>query len=157
MKASLHNYRQSPRKVRLLADLVRGKSATAALRILGIAPKRAALTMAKLINSAVSNARNTGQENPEDLRIEMVQVNKGVTLKRMMPRARGSSSKINKRSSNVTLTLGVMPLKKGRASKGAARHDSAESKSTVTKTAVTSKTPTKKCTSLHAFSRSVKN
>ncbi len=113
MKASLNNYRQSPRKVRLLADLVRGKTAADALKALSITPKRASITMIKLINSAVSNARVSGHPAPETLKIQMVQVNTGVTMKRSLPRARGSASKLNKRSSHVTLVLGEPTAKKG--------------------------------------------
>ncbi|MEI8062097.1 MAG: 50S ribosomal protein L22 [bacterium] len=117
MKASLNNYRQSPRKVRLLADLVRGKTASDALRALSITPKRASITMVKLINSAVSNARVSGHPAPESLKIQMVQVNTGVTMKRSLPRARGSASKLNKRSSHVTLVLGEAPVKKTKTAK----------------------------------------
>ena len=112
MKASLNNYRQSPRKVRLLADLVRGKTAGDALKALSITPKRASISMIKLINSAVSNAKNSGHAAPESLKISMVQVNTGVTMKRSLPRARGSASKLNKRSSHVTLELSEAPAKK---------------------------------------------
>ena len=112
MKASLSNYRQSPRKVRLLADLVRGKSASEALKTLAVTSKRASMTMIKLINSAVANAKNAGNLGADSLVITEVQVNKGVTLKRMMPRARGSGSRINKRSSHVILVLGEAPIKK---------------------------------------------
>lgn len=114
MKAYLHNYRQSPRKVRLLADLVRGKTAGDALKALAITQKRASLTMIKLINSAVSNAKNSGHTSPEGLKISMVQVNAGVTMKRSLPRARGSASKLNKRSSHVTLELTEAPVKKNK-------------------------------------------
>lgn len=117
MKAYLHNYRQSPRKVRLLADLVRGKTAGDALKALAITPKRASLTMIKLINSAVSNAKNSGHTAPEGLKISMVQVNAGVTMKRSLPRARGSASRLNKRSSHVTLVLSEAPAKKVKAKK----------------------------------------
>lgn len=117
MKASLNNYRQSPRKVRLLADLVRGKTAGDALKALAITPKRASITMVKLINSAVANARVGGHTSPESLKISMVQVNTGVTMKRSLPRARGSASKLNKRSSHVTLVLSEAPVKKVKKTK----------------------------------------
>lgn len=117
MKAYLHNYRQSPRKVRLLADLVRGKTAGDALKALAITPKRASITMTKLINSAVSNAKGAGHASPESLKISMIQVNAGVTMKRSLPRARGSASKLNKRSSHITLVLSEAPAKKVKAKK----------------------------------------
>lgn len=106
MKAILRNYRQSPRKVALAAALVRGKTAGVALIQLKFATKRASAPLIKLIESALSNARNQGVANPEGLTIQEFRVDKGVTLKRMMPRARGSGARILKRSSHVILTLG---------------------------------------------------
>ena len=106
MKAILRNYRQSPRKVALAAALVRGKTAGVALHQLRFATKRASAPLIKLIESAISNAKNQGVVNPEGLTIQEFRVDKGVTLKRMMPRARGSAARILKRSSHVILTLG---------------------------------------------------
>jgi large subunit ribosomal protein L22 len=105
MKAILKNYRQSPRKVRLIADLVRGKKATEALTILQFVDKRAAGPFAKLIKSAVANAKQHGAKE-ESLFIKAVAVNKASTLKRFMPRARGSASRINKRNSHLSVELG---------------------------------------------------
>lgn len=106
MKAFLKNYRQSPRKVRLVAELIKGKRVADAIYILNTMPKRATGPVSKLLLSAVSNAK---QQSPtlkeEDLFIENVTVNKGIVLKRSMPRARGSASRINKRTSHVMLTL----------------------------------------------------
>ncbi len=118
MKASLSNYRQSPRKVALAAALVRGKTASVALTQLKFATKRASSPVIKLLESALSNARDSGVANPESLIIKEIRVDKGVTLKRMMPRARGSASRINKRSSHIMIVLGEAPAKKGK--KGAA-------------------------------------
>ncbi len=111
MKAILKNYRQSPRKVALAAALVRGKTAGVAITQLKFATKRASLPLIKLIESAVANAKNTGVANPEGLVITEFRVDQGVTLKRMMPRARGSSARILKRSSHVILTLGEAKAK----------------------------------------------
>jgi large subunit ribosomal protein L22 len=106
MKAFLKNYRQSPRKVRLVAELIKGKRVADAIYILNTMPKRATGPVSKLLLSAVSNAK---QQSPtlkeEDLFIQNVTVNKGIVLKRSMPRARGSASRINKRTSHVMLTL----------------------------------------------------
>lgn len=104
MKAILKNYRQSPRKVRLLADLVRGKKVTTALHQLAFADKRAAGPFAKVIRSAVANAEKSGRA-VDTLKISKVAVDKGVTIKRFMPRARGSASPINRRSSHITVEL----------------------------------------------------
>lgn len=105
MKAYLKNYRQSPRKVRLLADLVRGKDVKHALALLSFADKRAAEPFAKVVQSAVANATAQGKE-AEALFVKQVAVDKGVTFRRFMPRARGSASPINRRSSHVTVELG---------------------------------------------------
>ena len=105
MKAILKNYRQSPRKVRLIADLVRGKRASEALTALQFVDKRASGPFAKVISSAIANAKEQGK-NVEKLFIKTVQVNKAATLKRSMPRARGSASRINKRNSHISVELG---------------------------------------------------
>jgi large subunit ribosomal protein L22 len=105
MKAILKNYRQSPRKVRLIADLVRGKNASDALTTLQFVDKRAAGPFAKVIKSAVANAKDQGND-VDKLFIKSVQVNKAATLKRFMPRARGSASRINKRNSHISVELG---------------------------------------------------
>lgn len=117
MKAILRNYRQSPRKVALAAALVRGKTAGVAITQLRFATKRASAPLIKLIESALSNARSQGVANPEGLTIQEFRVDQGVTLKRMMPRARGSAARILKRSSHVILTLGEGRLNKGTGKK----------------------------------------
>jgi large subunit ribosomal protein L22 len=106
MKAILKNYRQSPRKVRLVVDVIRGKSVTEALYALQFVEKRAADPVAKVVKSAVANAQAAGLDVAK-LKITHVAVDKGETLKRFMPRARGSASRINKRSSHITVTVGT--------------------------------------------------
>lgn len=105
MKAILKNYRQSPRKVRLIADLVRGKTVKDALDELKFVEKKAAEPFAKVIRSAAANAKDHGK-NPDTLKITKVAVDKGVVYRRFMPRARGSASPINKRNSHITVELG---------------------------------------------------
>jgi len=107
MKANLKNYGQSPRKVRLVADLVRGKKVSQALLELNYLPKRATEVMTKLISSATANAENNFKVSADDLIIKEISVDQGVTLKRYRPRARGVAKRINKRTSNITLSLGV--------------------------------------------------
>lgn len=104
MKATLSNYRQSPRKVRLVADLVRGKSAPEALMILSFLEKRAALPFKKSLESAIANAKAQGKK-VEELTVAKVAVDKGTVSKRFMPRARGSASPINRRTSHITIEL----------------------------------------------------
>ncbi len=112
MKAFLRNYRQSPRKVRLVADYIRGKRAEDARSLLSALPKRAALPMLKLLDSALANAKNTKGLGAESLSVKEIRVDAGPTLKRFMPRAFGRASPINKRSSHVSLVLGE-GVKKG--------------------------------------------
>lgn len=104
MKAFLKNYRQSPRKVRIVGDLLKGKRVADAFVHLNALPKRASGPITKLLGSAVANAKQAGLSE-ENLFIENVTVNKGIVLKRSMPRARGSASRINKRTSHIMLTL----------------------------------------------------
>jgi large subunit ribosomal protein L22 len=105
MKAVLKNYRQSPRKVRLIADVVRGKKVEKALAQLQFVDKRASGPFAKVIASALANAKAQGVPT-EGLIIKKVAVDKGEVFKRFMPRARGSASRINKRNSHITVELG---------------------------------------------------
>lgn len=104
MKAFLKNYRQSPRKVRLVADLVRGKKTGEALATLQFVDKRASGPFAKVIQSAVANAKDQGK-NVDKLYIKTVSVDKAPTMRRMRPRARGSASRINKRNSHIRVEL----------------------------------------------------
>ncbi len=106
MKAILKNYRQSPRKVRLVADVVRGKKVSDAIAALQFVDKRASEVFAKVIRSAAANATQAGADVAQ-LVVKRVSVDKGVTQKRSMPRARGSASRINKRSSHITVELGT--------------------------------------------------
>ena len=104
MKAFLKNYHQSPRKVRLVADLVRGKSVTDALAQLKFTPKRASEAVAKLIASAVANAGQQGV-SADILTISKITVDEGPTMKRFRPRARGMAARILKRTSQVNIEL----------------------------------------------------
>jgi large subunit ribosomal protein L22 len=124
MKAFLNNYRQSPRKVRLVASLIRGKSAELALVELDFLPKRASLPIQKLLLSAVSNAVSMGISK-ENLFIKEIMVDKGVTMRRMMPAAMGTGHRINKRTSHVALFLGekTPEVKKDKRSKQSIRKD----------------------------------
>jgi large subunit ribosomal protein L22 len=107
MKAVLKNHRQSPRKVRLLADLVRGKKVDEAIVELNHVSKRAAEPVRKLIDSAVANAVTNQQATKENLFIKEIRVDKGITLKRYQPTARGRATPLHKHASTVRLTLGT--------------------------------------------------
>src|SRR5674476_705993 len=104
MKAFLKNYRQSPRKVRLVAGLIKGKSVAQAVAELDFLAKRAGLPIKKLLLSAVANAKQIGIE-AENLFIKELRVDKGIVMKRMMPAAMGTGHRINKRTSHINLLL----------------------------------------------------
>ena len=106
MKAELYNYRQSPRKTRLVADMIRGKRVSDALVQLEFLTKRASTVFSKLINSAVANAVHNNKVAQDKLFIKEIQVNKGITMKRVRPRSRGMANRINKRTSIITVVLG---------------------------------------------------
>lgn len=107
MKAILKTYRQSPRKARLLAQLIAGKSVLDAKYALMFADKKSAPVFMKLLDSAVANAKQNNSLDKENLFVKSARVDKGVTLKRIMPRARGSAFPINKRTSHIVIELGV--------------------------------------------------
>ncbi|MBT4153063.1 MAG: 50S ribosomal protein L22 [Candidatus Magasanikbacteria bacterium] len=104
-KAVLRNLRISPRKVRLLVDLVRGMKVQEAVLQLQFSKKHAALPVKKLIESAMANAVHNHSMDIENLKISEAFVDQGVTLKRWMPRAFGRASGLKKRSSHVTIVL----------------------------------------------------
>ena len=101
MKASLNNYRQAPRKVRLITDLVKGKSADKAQAMLTHLVKRGALPIKKLLDSAVANSGVPASE----LVVKLATVDKGVVIKRWMPRAMGRAFPIHKHTSHVVIEL----------------------------------------------------
>lgn len=105
VKASLQSYRQSPRKVRLIATAIRGKRVADALSQLDFMVKRGAAPMKKLLLSAVANAENNFKLDKSTLIVKNVTVDGGVTMKRSMPRAFGRAYPIHKRTSHINLTL----------------------------------------------------
>ena len=104
-KAILKYARISPRKVGIVLDLIRGKDVTYARAILKNTPKSASEYLIKLLDSAVANAENNLGLNKEDLIVSECYVCQGPTLKRIMPRARGSADRILKRTSHITLVV----------------------------------------------------
>jgi large subunit ribosomal protein L22 len=105
--AKLNDYRQSPRKVRLVAGLIRGKKAEQAIDILNVTVKRASDPMIDLLKSAIANAKNNFSLNAEDLFVKSLTVDNGAILYRRMPKARGMATPIRKRVSHISLVLGV--------------------------------------------------
>lgn len=106
-QARLRWLRMSPRKVRLVVDLVRGRPVEEALSILAFCPKSAAEPVAKLLRSAVANADQRGGYNLDDLIVKRATVDEGPTWRRWLPRAMGRATRIRKRSSHITVVLGV--------------------------------------------------
>jgi len=106
MKAFLKNYRQSPRKVRAVAGLIRGKNVDQALAELSFLAKRASDPMKKLLLSAVANAQANFNVSKENLIVKELRVDKGIVMKRMMPAAMGTGHRINKRTSHIMIVLG---------------------------------------------------
>lgn len=97
--------RISSRKVKVVIDLIRGKSVDEAKAILMFTPKAASEPVLKLLNSAIANAENNLGMSADTLYVAEVFANQGPTLKRFRPRARGSAARIRKRTSNITIIL----------------------------------------------------
>ena len=105
MIASLKNYRISPRKVRVVADMIRGKNILEARTILETALKSAKHPLRDLLDSAVANASHNHKIDMESLFVKEIRVDQGFVLKRSMPMARGSAFPIKKRTSHVSIVL----------------------------------------------------
>jgi ribosomal protein L22 len=105
VRASARYLRTSPRKVRLVADQVRGLPIEDARALLQFSPRAAARDVAKLLDSAAANAENNHDLVAEDMRIAEIRVDEGPTLRRWRPRARGRATKIDKRTSHLSIAL----------------------------------------------------
>ena len=104
-RAILRNVRIAPRKVKVVCDLIRGKSAAEANAIMMNTPKAASELLVKLLKSAVANAENNHNMDPEKLYVAEVSVSPGPVLKRIRPRSHGRAFRILKRTSHITLVL----------------------------------------------------
>lgn len=103
--ASLKNYRISPRKIRVVADMIRGKNVIQAKLILGSAAKKAKHPLGDLLDSAIANAKNNFNIESTNLFVKEIRVDQGFVLKRSMPVSRGSAHPIMKRTSHVSIVL----------------------------------------------------
>lgn len=103
--AKLRYLRMAPRKVRMTADLIRGKKVQDAQRLLGFAAKQSALPVLKTLNSAVASAKNNFQAEEANLYVSHVAVNEGPKLKRFRARARGSAYEIQKKTSHIIIEV----------------------------------------------------
>lgn len=104
-KATARTVRIAPRKVRLVVDLIRGKQIGEAISILKFTPRGAAPVVEKVLMSAIANAEHNYDLDLENLFVSEAYVNEGPTMKRYRPRAQGSASPINKRTSHITIVV----------------------------------------------------
>ncbi len=104
-RATLKYARISPRKVKIVADLLRGKSVQEALAIVKFTPKASSEVLEKLLKSAIANAENNHEMKSENLYVAEIFANQGPTLKRIRPAAKGSAVRIRKRTSHITIVL----------------------------------------------------
>lgn len=104
-KAVLKYARISSRKVKIVADLIRGKQVDEALAIIKFTPKASSEVLEKLLKSAIANAENNHGMNRGNLVVSEIYANQGPTLKRIRPAAKGSAVRIRKRTSHVTIKL----------------------------------------------------
>jgi len=107
VKAIARNVRISPKKVNLVAGLVRRKNAEEALSILKFTPKKGAKILYKLLHSALANAENNFKQKRDSLFVKEIVVTEGPTFKRSVPVSRGRVHPILKRNSHITITVGL--------------------------------------------------
>ena len=105
VRATARYVRVAPRKARLVADQVRGLPVTEARTLLQFSTRGAASDIAKLLDSAAANAENNHDLVADDMRIAQIVVNEGPITKRWIPRARGRATRINKRTSHISVAL----------------------------------------------------
>ena len=104
-RATLSYARISARKVKIVADLIRGKDVDEALAIVKFTPKASSEIIEKLLKSAIANAENNHGMKQENLYVAEIYANQGPTLKRIRPAAKGSAVRIRKRTSHITIVL----------------------------------------------------
>ncbi len=108
-RAVLRHYRMSAYKARQVLDLIRGRDADRAEEILRATPREAARVVGKVLASAVANARNNDQLDPDELYVSACYADEGTTLKRWRPRARGRATRIRKRTCHITVIVSRLP------------------------------------------------
>ena len=105
VSATAKRLRVSPRKARLVVDLVRGMPVGEALDALSFSTQKSAGLVRKVLESAIANAETNENADIDELKVAEIYVNKGVTMKRIKPRAKGRADRIFKRSCHVTVTV----------------------------------------------------
>lgn len=103
--AKLKGANISAQKARLVADQVRGKNVEQALEILSFSPKKAAVLVKKVLNSAIANAEHNEGADIDELRVSTIFVDEGLTMKRIRPRAKGRADRILKRTCHITVKV----------------------------------------------------
>jgi len=105
VSARLKGARLSAQKARLVADQIRGKDVEEALQLLAYSTKKGAAVIRKVLNSAIANAEHNEGADVDELKISTIYVDEGMTMKRIMPRAKGRADRILKRSCHITITV----------------------------------------------------
>jgi large subunit ribosomal protein L22 len=104
--AKLHGVRISAQKGRLVADLIRGKKVDTALNILSFSPKKGAVIIKKVLESAIANAEHNDGADIDELKVKIITVDKATSLKRFTARAKGRGNKIEKQTCHIIVTVG---------------------------------------------------
>lgn len=126
--AKLRNIRMSPRKLRLVADVVRGKPVQRAIDDLRFSTNTMAIQVVKLIRSAINNASQNRGVNVDNLVVKTIYVDQGPTFKRILTRARGSADRLLKRSAHLTVIVDEAEIKEKKAVKGSKKQASGAQK-----------------------------
>jgi large subunit ribosomal protein L22 len=105
--AILRKFRQSPRKVRMVADMIRGRQVADAIAILNFQQRKAAKMLSKVLSSAVANATANEKADADALKVTKITVDPGPVEKRWLARSMGRANRINRRTSNVTIVVDV--------------------------------------------------
>ena len=105
--AILRKFRQSPRKVRMVADMIRGRQVADAMAILNFQQRKAAKMLSKVLSSAVANATTNEKADADALKVTKITVDPGPVEKRWLARSMGRANRINRRTSNVTIVVDV--------------------------------------------------
>jgi large subunit ribosomal protein L22 len=106
-RATLKRFRESPRKVRMVANMIRGRTVDDAMSILKLQQRKAAKMLSKVLGSAIANATENEKADADKLVVTNVSVDGGPVTKRWMPRSMGRANRINSRTSHVTVTVDV--------------------------------------------------
>jgi large subunit ribosomal protein L22 len=120
-QAKLYGVRLSAQKGRLVADLIRGRTVEQALNILAFTPKKSALLIKKVLESAIANAEHNDGADVDELRVSRIDVDKGFSLKRFQARAKGRGNRIIKQTCHIFVTVSDQPAKPRKAAAAKSR------------------------------------